>query len=71
VRASPDGYTLLLVSTTGAINATFYDKLNFNLIRDIAPVAGLMRVSYYPPRMPCCATRWSCRRTFAAERAAQ
>jgi tripartite-type tricarboxylate transporter receptor subunit TctC len=44
VRASPDGYTLLLVSTTGTINATFYDKLNFNLIRDIAPVAGIMRV---------------------------
>src|SRR5262245_6857674 len=46
VRAAPDGYTLLLVSTTGAINATFYDKLNFNLIRDIAPVAAIMRVSY-------------------------
>src|SRR5205814_2154222 len=44
VRAPPDGYTLLLVSTTGAINATFYDKLNFNLIRDIAPVAGIMPV---------------------------
>jgi tripartite-type tricarboxylate transporter receptor subunit TctC len=44
VRAPPDGYTLLLVSTTGTINATFYDKLNFNLIRDIAPVAGIMRV---------------------------
>src|SRR5262245_47418580 len=46
VRAAPDGYTLLLVSATAAINATFYDKLSFNLIRDIAPVAGLMRVSY-------------------------
>jgi tripartite-type tricarboxylate transporter receptor subunit TctC len=39
VRAPPDGYTLLLVSTTNAINATLYDKLNFNFIRDIAPVA--------------------------------
>ena len=33
VRATPDGYTLLLVSTTNAINATLYDKLNFNFIR--------------------------------------
>jgi tripartite-type tricarboxylate transporter receptor subunit TctC len=44
VRAPPDGYTLLLVSTTNASNATLYDKLNFNFIRDIAPVAGVMRV---------------------------
>jgi len=39
-----DGYTLLLVSTENAINATLYNKLNFNLIRDIAPVAGLIRL---------------------------
>jgi tripartite-type tricarboxylate transporter receptor subunit TctC len=44
VRASPDGYTLLLVSTASAINATLYQKLNFNLVRDIAPVAGIIRV---------------------------
>jgi tripartite-type tricarboxylate transporter receptor subunit TctC len=44
VNASPDGYTLLLVSTANAINATLYDKLNFNLTRDIAPVAGIIRV---------------------------
>ena len=37
-----DGYTLLLVGTANAINATLYDKLNFNFIRDIAPVAGIM-----------------------------
>jgi tripartite-type tricarboxylate transporter receptor subunit TctC len=43
VRATPDGYTLLLVGTPNAINATLYDKLNFNFIRDIAPVASLMR----------------------------
>jgi len=43
VRASPDGYTLLLVTSVNAINATFYDRLNFNLIHDIAPVAGLTR----------------------------
>jgi len=43
VRAAPDGYTLLLVGTPNAINATLYDKLNFNFIRDVAPVAGLFR----------------------------
>jgi tripartite-type tricarboxylate transporter receptor subunit TctC len=43
VRAPPDGYTLLLVGTPNAINATLYDNLNFNFIRDIAPVAGLIR----------------------------
>jgi tripartite-type tricarboxylate transporter receptor subunit TctC len=44
VRALPDGYTLLLVSTPNAVNATLYEKLNFNFIRDIAPVAGIMVV---------------------------
>ena len=39
VRAPPDGYTLLLVGAPSAISATLYDKLNFNFIRDIAPVA--------------------------------
>ena len=43
VRAPADGYTLLLVSSSNAINATLYDKLNFNFIRDIAPVAGIVR----------------------------
>ena len=43
VRASADGYTLLLVSASNAINATLYDKLNFNFIHDIAPIAGLFR----------------------------
>src|SRR4051812_45426444 len=43
VRAPPDGYTLLLVGPPSAINATLYDKLNFNFIRDIAPVAGIIR----------------------------
>jgi tripartite-type tricarboxylate transporter receptor subunit TctC len=43
VRASPDGYTLLAVVGTNAINATLYDKLSFNLNRDIAPVAGFTR----------------------------
>ena len=43
VNAPPDGYTLLLVSPANAINATLYDKLNFDFIRDIAPVAAIMR----------------------------
>jgi tripartite-type tricarboxylate transporter receptor subunit TctC len=44
VRAAPDGHTLLLVFSANAINATFYDKLKFNFIRDIAPIASIMRV---------------------------
>src|SRR5437763_9744334 len=43
VRAPADGYTLLLVGPNSAINATLYDKLNFNFIRDIAPVASISR----------------------------
>src|ERR1700719_2620196 len=43
VTAPPDGYTLLVVGSFNAINATLYDKVNFNFIRDIAPVAGIMR----------------------------
>jgi tripartite-type tricarboxylate transporter receptor subunit TctC len=43
VNAPPDGETLLLVGSTNAINATFYRKLNFNFIRDIAPVSSITR----------------------------
>ena len=43
VKARPDGYTILMASTTNAINATLYDKLSFNFIRDIAPVATISR----------------------------
>src|SRR5262245_21530872 len=46
VRARADGYTLLLCSISNAVNATLYDKLNYNFIRDIAPVAGIIRGPY-------------------------
>src|SRR4051794_31494192 len=43
VRAAPDGYTLLLVTSSHAINESLFDKLNFNFIRDIAPIATIHR----------------------------
>ena len=46
VRALADGYTLLGVASPNAINATLYQKLNFNFIRDIVPVAGIIRVPF-------------------------
>jgi tripartite-type tricarboxylate transporter receptor subunit TctC len=44
VNAPADGYTLLLATVPNAVNATLYEKLNFNFVRDIAPVAGIIRV---------------------------
>ena len=46
LRAPPDGYTLLLVTSTNAVNVTFYENLNFNFMSDIAPVAGIIRVPF-------------------------
>src|SRR5262249_23048704 len=46
VRAPADGYTLLLVGGFNAVNATFYEKLNYNFIRDIAPVASIIRTPF-------------------------
>src|SRR6266478_4771131 len=43
VKAPADGYTLLLVTIQGAVNATLYEKLNYNFIRDIAPIASITR----------------------------
>jgi len=45
-RASADGYTLLMVGTSNTVNPALYDKLNFNFIRDIAPVAGVIRAPF-------------------------
>jgi tripartite-type tricarboxylate transporter receptor subunit TctC len=45
VRAPPDGYTVLLVAPSNAVNATLYQKLSFNFLRDAVPVAGLARAS--------------------------
>jgi tripartite-type tricarboxylate transporter receptor subunit TctC len=45
VRADPDGYTLLMITVTNAVNATLYRGLKFDLVRDIAPVAGTMRTA--------------------------
>ena len=55
VTSPPDGYTLLLATSTNAINATLYDKLSFNFIRDIAPVATISRNAFVMvahPSMP-------------------
>jgi tripartite-type tricarboxylate transporter receptor subunit TctC len=47
VKAPPDGYTLLKVVPANTVNDTLYEKLPFNFIRDIAPVAGMVRVPYF------------------------
>jgi tripartite-type tricarboxylate transporter receptor subunit TctC len=44
IKAAPDGYTLYLANVANAINATLYQRLNFNFVRDISPVAGIIRV---------------------------
>src|SRR5213080_2978887 len=48
VRSAADGHTLLVVGTTAAINATLFEKLNFNFIRDVAPVVSIIRVPHPP-----------------------
>jgi tripartite-type tricarboxylate transporter receptor subunit TctC len=46
VNAPPDGYTLLLVGASSAINMTLYEKLSFNFVRDIAPIAGIVSIPF-------------------------
>ena len=46
VNAPPDGYTLLLVGASSANNATLYEKLSFNFLRDIAPVSGIISIPF-------------------------
>ena len=46
VNAPPDGYTLLLVGASSAINVTLYEKLNFNFLRDITPIAGIVSIPF-------------------------
>jgi tripartite-type tricarboxylate transporter receptor subunit TctC len=46
VNAPPDGYTLLLIGASSAINMTLYEKLNFNFLRDITPIAGILSVPF-------------------------
>jgi tripartite-type tricarboxylate transporter receptor subunit TctC len=57
VRAPADGYTLLMVGSYNATNAALYDKLNFDFIRDIAPVAGVFRGPYVMVVNPSVPTR--------------
>jgi tripartite-type tricarboxylate transporter receptor subunit TctC len=54
VRSSPDGYTLIAVGMNNMINATLYEKLNFNFIRDIAPVASILRAPQVMLVNPSC-----------------
>jgi tripartite-type tricarboxylate transporter receptor subunit TctC len=51
VRAPADGYTLLMVTGANAINASLYDKLNYNFVRDIAPVASVIRSPFVLARI--------------------
>lgn len=57
VRAPPDGYTLFLANPANAINATLYENLNFDFIRDVAPVGALMRVPLVMVVNPSLATK--------------
>jgi tripartite-type tricarboxylate transporter receptor subunit TctC len=55
VKAPPDGYTALVITTSNAINTTFYRKLPYDFMQDIVPVAGLGRITYVmavPPTLP-------------------
>jgi len=57
VRSPPDGYTLLLVNSANTINTTLYDRLNFDFIRDIAPISEIARFSFVMEVNPSVPTR--------------
>src|SRR5262249_23142991 len=57
VNAPPDGYTLLVATFVNAVNASLYSKLNFNFIRDIAPVASIAREPFPSRCTPRCRSR--------------
>ena len=57
VRSPPDGYTLLLLNSSNTINTTLYDRLNFDFIRDIAPISEIARVSFVMEVNPSVPTR--------------
>ena len=57
VRSSPDGYTLLLINSANTINTTLYDRLNFDFIRDIAPISEVARFSFVLEVNPSVPTR--------------
>jgi tripartite-type tricarboxylate transporter receptor subunit TctC len=65
VRAAPDGYTLLLVSVANTVNATLYEKLGFNFIADIAPVAALIRGPLVMEVNPSVPARTVCKESSA------
>jgi tripartite-type tricarboxylate transporter receptor subunit TctC len=66
LRAPPDGYTLLLVTSTNAVNVTFYENLNFNFMSDIAPVAGIIRVPFVMEINPSIPARYWLERNHPA-----
>ena len=57
VRSPPDGYTLLLINSANTINTTLYDRLNFDFIRDIAPISEIARFSFVMEVNPSVPTR--------------
>ena len=61
VRSPPDGYTLLLVNSANTINTTLYDRLNFDFIRDIAPISEIARFSFVMEVNPSVPTRTASR----------
>ena len=58
VTAAPDGYTLLTCLSANAVNATLYERLDFNFLHDVAPVAGLVRIPNVMEVNPAVPAQW-------------